>query len=230
MRKDLAKCLTECYRSGAGSVEHVYKIKRGGKVRIHPDPGHDYEDERGGFHSSSRHRQINNKNFGDKLGALRGNLQKNIGRPWDKVHSEFCQNMDRRSVNGHHVWTHLRQEVAINTYFNRHGVLLENGRRGPEIVDGYYVHPVTGILCYKKPERRRYQRPKKIAKIPVPGKDGFWYEQMDGLWYECWTEIRCVYTDPLSSKEHRQEMTMHRSCNRKEIATIMKAIDGKRRV
>ena len=33
MRKDLAKCTTECYRRGAGSLEHTYKIKFGGKFR-----------------------------------------------------------------------------------------------------------------------------------------------------------------------------------------------------
>ena len=32
MRPDLAKCTTECYRRGAGSIEHVYKLKFGGKV------------------------------------------------------------------------------------------------------------------------------------------------------------------------------------------------------
>lgn len=85
MRKDLAKCTTESPRSGRGMV-HANKIKYGGTVRIHPDHEHDYLDEYGGYKPSGRGRQWDSKSFTDCLGALRGNIRKNVGRlcgvPW----------------------------------------------------------------------------------------------------------------------------------------------------
>ena len=115
MRPDLDKCTTECYRRGAGSLEHTYKIKFGGTVKVVPDPEHEYDNERGGFHSSARHRHKESKDFGDKLGALRGNIRANVGRPWDDVFSEFCQNLDRRSINGHHRRWCIRRNASTRS-------------------------------------------------------------------------------------------------------------------
>jgi hypothetical protein len=38
--------------------------------------------------------------FGDHISPLRGFLRKNVGRPWDKVYSEFCEHADPRGVRG----------------------------------------------------------------------------------------------------------------------------------
>jgi hypothetical protein len=45
--------------------------------------------------------------FGDRLSPLFRWLESNCGRPWDDVYSEFCAVTDRRSIRGHHLWTHL---------------------------------------------------------------------------------------------------------------------------
>ena len=222
MRKDLAKCVTETYRSSAGSVEQIYKIKRGGRVRVHPDPEHDYENEHGGFHSSSRNRQKGDKSFGDKLGALRGNLHANVGRPWDDVFSEFCNVLDRRSNAGYHIWTHLQLEVSTKTFMHN-GVVCEWPRgwvREPSPVDGFYVHPVTGILEYKEPERINWrywkERNRKKITIPVPGDEGWHYEQINGLWFRVKPmEVYDPYGKPSNSG------SIKRSCNRREIALLV---------
>jgi hypothetical protein len=92
MRPDLAKCTTESPRSGQS---YATKSKYGGRVRIHPDPEHDYQNEWGGFKSSARHRHQDHKHFTDRLGALRGNIRKSVGRKWDDVFSEFFKAEDK---------------------------------------------------------------------------------------------------------------------------------------
>ncbi|CAN5950995.1 unnamed protein product [Sphagnum jensenii] len=217
MRPDLDKCTTECYRRGAGSLEHTYKIKFGGTVKIDSDPDAEYENEHGGFHSSARHRHKESKDFGDKLGALRGNIRKNVGRKWDDVFSEFCASLDRRSINGHHIWTHLMQEVELNTYVGVDGKIYcwgSWGWRGE--VTGYYVHPLTQILEYKDSgswKRGIYRRSKEHI-IPVPDAHEWNYKQIEGLWFRVkeWIE------DGWPKIEKK-------SANRKEIAWIKAQLD-----
>lgn len=152
MRADLAKCTTERERRGAKGK--CFKTKYRGRVRVHPDPEHDYLDESGGFKSSSRRSHWEHKEFSDVLNPLRGAIRNNIGRPWDKVFSEFCQVLDRRGVSGYHIFTHLMQEVETKTYIGEDGKIYEkvsrySFRNEPLEVSGFYVHPITGILCYK---------------------------------------------------------------------------------
>src|SRR5262245_58509288 len=114
MRPDLAKLTTERERRGS---KHCASLKYGGRVHIIHDPEHAYDNEYGGFRSSARHRHRDNKSFSDVLNPIRGALRKNVGRPWDKVYSEFCQYLDRRSVSGLHIFDHLcgrSGEVTIN--------------------------------------------------------------------------------------------------------------------
>lgn len=219
MRPDLAKCTTERPRSG-GKRAASYKLKFGGTVPVHPDLEHDYPDENGGFKSSHRHRHRESKNFTDALGALRGNIRKNVGRPWNDVFSEFSKLLDRRSVSGYHIWTHLIQEVEINTYAED-GVVYEHGRYGSSDfpVSGFYVHPVTGILEYKKSNRYRYRRPKEVI-IPVPDAEGWEYKQIDGLWF------RYKLTEVVSKYGWKEVKTEKKSANRKEISWIKKRILG----
>src|SRR5271156_1602451 len=105
MRADLAKLTTEKERVGAKGK--CFKTKYRGRVKAHPDPDHDYPKEYGGFRSSARRRHWEHKEFTDVLSPLYGAIRKNVGRPWDDVYSEFCKVLDRRSVSGHHIWTHL---------------------------------------------------------------------------------------------------------------------------
>ena len=85
-------------------------------------------------------------------------LRKQVGRPWDKVYSELSQTLDRRSLSGRHIWTHVRQEVTIDchlegkiVYPNVENRYITTGQP----VKGLYVHPITGLLCYKA---RNFQR------------------------------------------------------------------------
>ncbi len=154
MRQDLAKCTTERPRHGRS---WAITKKCGGSVRVNPYRDFDYPEEYGGFRSSSRNRQINAKDFSDFLSPLRGAIRKNIGRPWGKVFGEFCEALDRRGLSGYHIWTHLMWEVETNTFLGEDGQVYERPAFGgsPSKVDGFYVHPLTGLLLYKEPWRFR---------------------------------------------------------------------------
>lgn len=202
MRNDLAKVTTERPRHHR-SYARMFPTKYGGKVRVHHDPEHEYEEEFGGFRSSARKcpdHHGEHKQFSDLLNALYGSLRKNVGRPWDDVYSEFCCFLDRRSLSGIHIFSHLMQEVTTKglyegadgvVYEYRAGIYWNRGyydhdtRKWVEIsnptyelvhdtpVRGFYVHPVTGILCESKDERinpwasRREKKPVPIDYIKI---------------------------------------------------------------
>jgi hypothetical protein len=219
MRKDLAKCTTESPRAGIAYAK-AYKLKFGGKVRVSHDPEFDYLEERGGFRSSAANRHFECKEFTDRLGALRGNLRKNLGRPWNKVYSEFCAMLDRRSLSGLHIWTHLMAEVASNT-FMQDGKVYTISRRGKETeVKGFFVHPETGLLSHPQRRRDKRARPQPYrdsesagqATLRVPGDAGWWYRQIDGLWFRCRVVGKSAQTG--------QELIQRKSANKNEIAWI----------
>ena len=216
MRPDLAKCTTERPRHGRG---RAITKKYGGRVRVNPDPEYDYPEEYGGFRSSSRNRQQNRKDFSDLLSPLRGAVRKNIRRPWDKVFGEFCKVLDRRGLSGYHIWTHLMWEVATNTFLGEDGAVYERRRfgRGPSKASGFYVHPTSGLLLYRKPERSRFVRNKPEPQIPVPGSDPQVYRKIDGLWFRCVVKVERRSFPPNCVEEVVQRT---KSANRKEISWI----------
>jgi len=78
-----------------------------------------------------------------------------VGRPWNKVYSEIRERIDARSALGLHVLQHLEDYVATNTFL-KDGKVFEYRRFGcVGEVRGLYVHPVTGLLRYPKPAKKR---------------------------------------------------------------------------
>lgn len=216
MRDDLAKCTTERPRRGR-SYAACYKLKFGGKVRVHPDPDHTYDQERGGFKSSARRRHWECKEFSDALGALRGNLRVSIGKRWDDVYSEFCRKLDRRGLAGYHIWTHLKWEIETKTYL-QDGKVLYRDHGGTLEVTGYYVHPETGLVCYKERPRRRHRRnPEKKPEIPVPGLDGWVYRQFNEIWFRYRYEERVSMYGVVSVESN---VEFKRQASKKEVAWI----------
>lgn len=204
MKPYFSKLLTEQERAGSRNLSR----KWGGRVRVHPDPEHEYEDEIT-FVSSARRRQYgyNHKEFTDVLSPLRGFLEKNVGRPWNDVHSELCKGLDRRSVTGQHVFTHLWQYVERYTVLVDGEVKVLNHWSGNYVDpnhNDFYIHPQTGILC-TNPEMgwsyRAYQkrRPadKDVDRIEIwvsdDGMSGADYQRLNGLWFEVEWSLRDVY-------------------------------------
>lgn len=200
MRKDLNKVVTERERSGPRG--HDYDRTQFNRLNRFMDPS-EREEEFAHLdlpkNESLRrpHRVLSNsREFSDNLGAIRGLLHKNVGRPWDKVYSEFCAVFNRDSVTGQHVHQHLLDAIVRNTYM-KDGHVCHNkkfpGRQSEvdasERVDTpasrydekFYVHPTTGRIVERKDEARS-----KYKKEPPPGvriSDTIELHQLKGIWY-----------------------------------------------
>lgn len=199
MKPYFSKLLTEQERAGSRNPSR----KWGGRVKYNPDPEFDYEDEITRV-SMSRHGMQygwNGKSLTDVLSPLYGYLEKNVGRHWDDVYSELSKGLDRRSVSGLHVFSHLWD------YVDRHTVMCEDGKvrawaggrwGGGRLTepDDFYVHPYTGILK-KAPDRPNWwrRRGKKdkdtdehLIWIAESKQYGESYKRIDGIWYQVeWT-------------------------------------------
>ena len=166
------KVVTERPRHGHSNRSR----KWGGRVE------EDYDGET--FVSSARGRQYgwNSKEFSDFLSPLRRYLHGQVGRPWDKVYSEI-----RRAVpggmQGDHLWMHIKWEVEIHC-FERDGRVFARQRYfyGEIEVSGLYVHPRTGLLCYRLlPSRPRLKPTAPVDRIEIAENEE--YRKINGIWY-----------------------------------------------
>jgi hypothetical protein len=182
MRYDMAKLLTEAERYGSSNPSQKW-----GK-RLKYDSDSDYEDEVTRV-SMSRKKAYGYdcKTLSDVLNPLKGYLRKNLGRLWDDIYSELCQNLDRRSVSGNHVFQHIWDYVAKRTYVGVDDDIYERHISGwSSPVDGYYIHPWTGILSFKERPSRRTERRERVENAPVISiriSDIGRCELIDGIWY-----------------------------------------------
>lgn len=179
----MAKVVTERPRHGHGN-----KSKKTGKTlsrdEIH-DMGDDDADSGPRRAKVSRKAQYGSdaKSFSDLLGPLRGYLKKQVGRPWDKVYSELCQTLDRRSLAGQHIWDHVKWEVELQAYMHDGKVMMAmRYGLGHRPVEGLYVHPRTGLLCWTQPARRKYRAKSDPTLIKLGPLSEL--RQVDGIWYQ----------------------------------------------
>ena len=149
MRSDMSKVVTEKPRYG-----HANRSKKTA-LRIRRFDSEDQFDHLPKRISSSRHSQHgwDAKEFSDRLGPLKRFLRSRIGKHWDKVYSELSQNLDKRSLAGRHIWTHVWEYVEKDVEFGFDGHIYPKPiHRIGEIwrVHGMYIHPKTGILSSTK--------------------------------------------------------------------------------
>lgn len=147
MRSDMHEVLIERPRGGLR-----LKTSRGNKPSAREWTGS--EDD---YAHSYRPRQHRTKHFDDLLSPLKRWLRRQVGRPWNKVWSELCSGIDTRSVVGQHLLQHVRGEVAVDCAYDpvRRRVVTKEHRRGHDLIDGLYVDPRHGLLCWKQPVPRR---------------------------------------------------------------------------
>ena len=120
MRDHLAQVVTERPRRGHGNAS---KKTTGRRIRFY-DPNRDYDEPTRLPVAQGRQYGSNCKEFSDLIGPLRRYLRSCIGRPWNEVHSELSQKLDRRSLSGAHIWDHVRWEIETDRYIgaDRHVV------------------------------------------------------------------------------------------------------------
>lgn len=157
MRDDFNRVLTEDPRRGSRWKFREYRRAKANAI---------FDDEfSGGKESMMKRRRLaggERKNFGDLLGPLEGWVRKQVGKKWNDVYSEVCALFDRRSQIKDHVHQHILGDfVERNTklidgkvcVLNRWDGWIEVGTTPFGRRRGFYVHPVTGILCTTRKER-----------------------------------------------------------------------------
>src|SRR5258708_10574361 len=100
MRKDMAKVIVERPRRGGD-----------GRVNRRPIPWEDAPKQE----SVGRSHVLTgrDKSLSDNLAPLRRYLERQVGRPWNKVYSEICAKLRRDSPLQRHLLSHIEDFVAI---------------------------------------------------------------------------------------------------------------------
>jgi hypothetical protein len=158
MRNDMANVVTERPRRG-----HCNKSKKttGRAIRAY-DPGRDYDEANRLPVARGRQYGYEAKEFSDLLNPLKRYLRSCVGRPWNKVHSELSQKLDRRSLSGSHIWDHVMSEIETDCYVGEDRLAYSNDRTyglSEYPIHGLYVHPKTGLIReQRRPLRKRELR------------------------------------------------------------------------
>ena len=151
MRDDMAKLLVTTPRIGSSLKNQEVKKDRRSKS---------YEDlpSKSSMRPKSA-RWTERKELNEYLNPLIRYLRKNCGKPWDKVYSNICANMDRRTVVQEHIFMHLFDFVVVKPsyidgepYRNTYGAmkLYKTGST-------FYVDK-NGILKEPKNKRPKYSQ------------------------------------------------------------------------
>ena len=191
MRKDMFKVIVERPRRGAD-----FRVNR---ARLSG------EDDVPSRISMKRFRALNgtrSKWLNENLAPLKRYLQKQTGRPWRKVYSEICENLDANNTVQQHVRDHLQDFVVVKVAVGHDGQWMNGnertGWRPGETLwhQPFYIDPNDGIL------KRSDKLWKKMRLDTTPFLRKHWNKQralqpnirridastelhcIDGIWYE----------------------------------------------
>lgn len=152
-------------------------------VPLEDMPGHESMTKKYGW---------NSKDLNENLAPLYRYLRTNVGRPWDDVNSEICQNIRLTSTVQRHVLQHLWDAVETTTFLGADGKVYYMDRFGEHPADDcyystmgrFYVHPITGIL-YEAKSRKKNYRNKEDATIAWRKviSDTHQLHKISGVWY-----------------------------------------------
>lgn len=135
MRPDMAKVIVERPRWGSRL--------RNGKSRLRLRAGELAGDLNVELRSDAV--KLQDKALNENLAPLRRYLERQVGRPWDKVYSEIRAHLDARKATGLHILQHLEDYVDVNCV--QEGDITLTLRAGMFTrVRDLYVHPKTGLL------------------------------------------------------------------------------------
>lgn len=140
------------------------------------------------------------KSLNENLQPLRRYLERQVGRPWNKVYAEIAKNLRVDNTVQQHVRDHLRDFVAVTPRRVAGG-----WRRRPGSDLWYqplYVDPATGLLCRtdRLPEEKARRRAQRHRPQEAPTRIDLAPDRelrlVGGLWYE-------VRLAPMSEPEFR---------------------------
>lgn len=136
MREDMYKVIVERPRRGKDGYSNAKRLRNDWDSPMHLGTRAGY----GG------------RNLNENLAPMRRYLHAQIGRPWNKVFSEICADIDRRNTVQQHIHQHIGDFIAIHVDA-RDGQLVDLGdqrrsflRFDPGVYQELYVDPRTGLI------------------------------------------------------------------------------------
>jgi hypothetical protein len=183
MRKDMSKVIVERPRLGRSD-------RRKGRTEALRD-----DDDAPLRQRAATKKPAKTKSLNENLAPLRRFLEKNTGRPWDKVYAEIAENIRPTSTVQQHVLEHLRDFVAIDTRMKDGVVVVSQrfGRTDIPVKESWtllYVHPKTGILMRNRQNRQPPEnspfskKPKAVDRRRDLGPFRQAHLFRDGAWWD----------------------------------------------
>jgi hypothetical protein len=145
--------------------------------------------------SMTRKYGYDRKELNEHLNPLRRFLVAQVGRPWDKIFSEVCENINLNSTVQRHIRQHLFDTVEENTYTGADGKFWYRSAYGSAehpICESYkdlFIDPETGLLRKNKDKKhyRSHYKSKREAELANIRRDGpeknTQFRNIDGIWY-----------------------------------------------
>ena len=190
MRPDMDEIIIERPRGYRGCRSRkgvAYPRKKMGRIYGHVSKN-DHDNDNAP-HYESMGKYYSTKWLSDNLRPLIRYLSKQVGRPWNKVHSEISQHISLSSTLQKHILDHLKSLVAKEikiedgiVYYFWNGTWYR--RQSTGFFPGFYVCPKTGLL--KVPSKRKQR---ERSPFYLVAKDTYCVKK-DGAWY-------CVKTMPI---------------------------------
>src|ERR1700735_4134338 len=128
------------------------------------------------------------KTLNENLRPLRRYLERQVGRPWDKVYAEIAANLRVDNAVQQHVRDHLRDFVAVKARRHNHG--WRGVRAGGLWWQPLYVDPLTDLLCRtdrlpeEKARRRRLNNRPRPPVDRIALTDDRELRRLHGFWFE----------------------------------------------
>lgn len=130
--------------------------------------------------------------FSENLPPLRRFLERQVGRPWNKVYAEIRAHVNADTAVQYHILQHLYDQLVVNVWEDEEGGLWSMSWVGrpyrldvPSRRPVLYVCPRTGLLK-RTPQARPTLNPRTPKdKLPASGPDHE-YRDLGGQWYEVW--------------------------------------------
>jgi len=173
-------------------------------------------------HLLSRHWKMLNEN----LNPLRRFLERQVGRPWNKVYGEIADRLRVDSTVQQHVRDHVGDFVALDPRPRSHWVYVTGG--GKERVEylwyqPLYVEPRDGIIkrtaCH--PFARALRRAEARRPIAPPDRialaEGRELRRIAGIWYEAKLAPLPGPVDPRLPPAERFYVAKKRQLSRAEL-------------
>lgn len=88
------------------------------------------------------------KSTGFRSGVLRNFLRSKLGQPWNKVYATFRRQFDHRSPKNLEIIHYFNRSVEKDAFVGQDGKVYVTNFGWTKLVQDFYVHPTTGVLCY----------------------------------------------------------------------------------